>query len=675
MSVRSILLAASSPVANPGDKWVSRDSLSATGESFAPEYVRGIIYGNSKYVVFGDGGFVATSTDLSTWTYATSIPTAVRITGMAYGAGLYVAVGTSSTALGGVWTSPDGVTWTERSSPSVWSGYYPGKIVYNGSIFVAIALSTFGSNLVMTSADGINWTNQPGLGTVLGATQLLTILWTGTVFYIVTYLGSYAATSTNGVTWSLSTALRTHVGSQHTQYITNYGQVIVGFRLSGGFTYASSNSGASWTTVNDINVSPTLLNVYAVATNGSTLLGADGFNGYTYDPDLFNISIGATGYTYAAGLFNAYPYTPDQSFLAGCAYIDGGSYPGYYLLGAKGRLWYLGTIASPTNVTAAITKQDTYFTSGWDAYAIAYNGTSVVVAGEYGRIAKGTSADASSDINYLIKSNTLNQVANWGSVGHVRALIWVFSKYIAVGDDGKVATSSDGTTWTYQGGLRSTIWGVDKNAYCLATNGTILLVAGEAGAVATSTDGVTWTYQSGLSSTSWGSAAGTSIVYGAAWDGSKFLVVGEAGKVASSVDGVTWTYIGNLAATTWGTVVCNAVTWSSELSLFVVVGADGKLATSPNGTAWTVRTTGLFTGQQCLAVTYASGKFVAVGGTITGGAPIIMTSADGITWVNKGVYIQNTAWTTPTNNTAYGVVWAGDRFIICGTNGRMATSP
>jgi hypothetical protein len=666
MSVRSILLAASSPVANPGDKWVSRDSLSATGESFAPEYVRGIIYGNSKYVVFGDGGLVATSTDLSTWTYATPIPSCASIVSMTYGNGLFVAVGNSYTYSEGVYTSPDGITWTKRSKPSAWNDLMPYRVVWNGSIFVMIGQAYA---LCATSADGITWTNQTGLSSVLGSVQLMGLLWTGTVFFVVTYFGSYVATSTNGVTWSLSTALRTHVSSLDTQYITNYGQVIVGFRLNGGFTYASSNSGASWMTVNDIRLSPTLLNVISAATDGATVVGADGFNGYTYDSVLFDIYTSTTAYVVPTSTFQAYPYTPDQSFLAGCAYIDGGSYPGYYLFGAKGRLWYLGTIASPTNATTALTKQDTYFTTGWDAYAIAYDGTNVVVAGEYGRIAKGTGVDASSNINYSIKSNTLNQVANWGSVGNINALIWSLSKYIAVGDYGKVATSSDGTTWTYQGGLRSTTWGTTNNAYCIASNGTTLLVAGMNGAVATSTDGVTWTYQSGLSSTTWG----TNTARGVTWDGSKFLVVGDAGKVAYSTDGATWTYVGNLAATTWGTNTCWAVTWSSALSLYVVVGANGKLATSTNGTAWTVQTNGLLVTNNMFAVTYASGKFVTVGRGHNSNQALILTSNDGVTWVNKSVYIQNSDWKS--GDEGRGVVWAGDRFIICGTNGRMATSP
>ena len=93
-------------------------------------------------------------------------------------------------------TSPDGITWTSRTSASdsSWVG-----IAWNGTVFVAI-----GSDAMMTSPDGITWTSRSlsttssttywkeiawnGLGT--GTTLLLPAAGTGSVFAAVSYNGT-----------------------------------------------------------------------------------------------------------------------------------------------------------------------------------------------------------------------------------------------------------------------------------------------------------------------------------------------------------------------------------------------------------------------------------------------------------------------------------------------------
>ena len=68
--------------------------------------------------------------------------------GVAYGAGLFVAVASSGTHR--VMTSPDGITWTARTAPvhNWWT------ITYGNGLFVAV-----GDHIsVMTSPDGITWT-------------------------------------------------------------------------------------------------------------------------------------------------------------------------------------------------------------------------------------------------------------------------------------------------------------------------------------------------------------------------------------------------------------------------------------------------------------------------------------------------------------------------------------
>jgi hypothetical protein len=87
-----------------------------------------------------------TSPDGITWTARTSSPTDNNWRSVTYGNGLFVAVAGSVTG-NGVMTSPDGITWTARTSPTdnIWL-----SVAYENGIFVAVSYTGTG-NRVMTS--------------------------------------------------------------------------------------------------------------------------------------------------------------------------------------------------------------------------------------------------------------------------------------------------------------------------------------------------------------------------------------------------------------------------------------------------------------------------------------------------------------------------------------------
>ena len=74
---------------------------------------------------------------------------------VAYGNGLFVAVAQSG-AGNRVMTSPDGITWTTRTSAADNNWF---SVTYGNGLFVAVAVTGTG-NRVMTSADGITWTTR-----------------------------------------------------------------------------------------------------------------------------------------------------------------------------------------------------------------------------------------------------------------------------------------------------------------------------------------------------------------------------------------------------------------------------------------------------------------------------------------------------------------------------------
>ena len=75
--------------------------------------------------------------------------------GTVSGVGVFVAVANSGTG-NRVMTSPDGITWTIRTSAAdiSWS-----SVTYGNGLFVAVASSSIvAGDRVMTSPDGITWT-------------------------------------------------------------------------------------------------------------------------------------------------------------------------------------------------------------------------------------------------------------------------------------------------------------------------------------------------------------------------------------------------------------------------------------------------------------------------------------------------------------------------------------
>jgi hypothetical protein len=71
-----------------------------------------VTYGNGLFVIAGAGGQLATSPDGITWTNRTSSFGATEIKSLTYGGGVYVAAGSS----GKLATSTDGINWTQQTS-------------------------------------------------------------------------------------------------------------------------------------------------------------------------------------------------------------------------------------------------------------------------------------------------------------------------------------------------------------------------------------------------------------------------------------------------------------------------------------------------------------------------------------------------------------------------------
>lgn len=144
------------------------------------------VWGNA----FGSTSRSATSTDGIAWTingvFAEDCDFPARVI---YGNGLFVLVSYNSSF---IWTSPDGVTWTEHSLGAVEVIY---DVAWDGSLFVAV-----GEFNTWTSVTGLSWTER-ARPTVAQTT------WRGIAvyedqFFALPIDGAVAAKSSDGIAWT-----------------------------------------------------------------------------------------------------------------------------------------------------------------------------------------------------------------------------------------------------------------------------------------------------------------------------------------------------------------------------------------------------------------------------------------------------------------------------------------
>jgi hypothetical protein len=159
--------------------------------------------------------------------------------------------------------------------------------------------------------------------------------------------------------------------------------------------------------------------------------------------------------------------------------------------------------------------------------------------------------------------------------------------FVAIGDQGSILTSSDGSTWavwnsaTHQS-LKKVIYG----------SGTFVAVGGN-GTLLTSPDGAAWTVRN----------SGTrGHLEGIAYGKRTFVAVGEG--ILTSPDGIEWT------GRTTGTSHCFfGVAYGS--GVFAAVADNGAILTSSDGSEWTPRDSG--THLNLYSISYGKEKFLASG--------------------------------------------------------------
>jgi hypothetical protein len=529
-----------------------------------------VAYGNGIFVAVGDTGTIITSEDAANWSIVNNLDPLINLTGIAYGKDIFVATGNLPNRKGVICTSTDGISWNVLDFVV---RFYLIGVDYCNGIFII----TGNSNRTLTSSDGTKWTFR-----TTGKTEWLSgVAYGNGTFVVVGYyqnywndLNSFATifTSTDGVRWTSRTS-----GSVWPLYGVAYGNnTFVAVGHSG--TILTSPDGITWTQ-RDLGY---LTNYHEITyMNGIFLMPLTG-----------GIAISSDGMTWT-GSYLGINYD-DQ--LSGVTYGN----DRFVTVGQHGAIYDTADTLTWTNRKLSQVQS---------LKGIVFGG-GILIAWEPRNIL--SSSDGRVWTERFTAPNDINDVAHGNGT------------FVAVGQFGSILTSSDGVVWAQNDSLRNLGYTYRHVIGAAYGNGLFVAILGDE-TIFTSTDGETWTVK-----TIPIDRAISKIFY---MDGSFFAwgadIPSESSIILTSPDGDTWTEVISTNIVIEDLVYGNGI--------LTAVDRFGDIYTSPDGVSWTKRFAA--TGIWLNGIAYGEGIIVAVGYNNITETGLILTSTDGINWINRDLKI------------------------------------
>jgi hypothetical protein len=523
---------------------------------------------------------VSTTHAQQNWRWANSLPASVQWKDVAFGNGLYVAVGLDAT----IATSPDGIAWTIRRQATALATL--NGVEFANGLFVAVGQTSpirLGAALIMTSTDGANWSLVDSVADTVNA-QLLDVTYGGGTWVAVGFGSAKVLTSTDARTWTI----RGTPGFAIPAKIT-YGAGR--FVASGsGNTALTSTDGITWTNPTVVASTNTLLEGAAFGSGKFVLVGRDSnFNAAAFT------STDGTTWT---------PANPIAGTANSTGFIAVGASPTGFVA-AGGNLVYSSvdgvSWTARTSALPSAPRQLGPISEGVSSATFA--GTQFFVVGNYGSIT--TSPDG----------NTWTRRSS-GTIADLGAVLHDGTRFVASGSGGTILTSPDGSAWT------QLTTGSTADFNLLAYSGARYVTAGFSG-IYHSTNLTTWTAVAGTTFDRW-----TAIAYG----GGRFVVANSATTLGTrtSTDGVTWSAATTITGAGGNT---SALVHGNGLFVLTMVGfgsTPAKIYTSADGTGWAQRAADLLPiGTSVFSIAFGNGRFVALTGNQRA-----LTSTDGINWTS-----------------------------------------
>ncbi|GAB4014412.1 T9SS type A sorting domain-containing protein [Spirosoma koreense] len=568
-------------------------------------YLTDVAYGAGRYVAIGSNGIIRVSTDGVAWkTQIEGVQAAQNtwLTSIVYAKNQFVAVG----SWGQVITSADGLTWVKRASGT---GTTLNGITYGGGLFIAVGCQ----GTAINSGDGIHWTTL----TTGTTTNFNDLVYAGSRFVVVGDDGMIRTTP-NGIIWteqqSGTDMHLIHVAAGPTGNLMAIGLFNIALTSANGTTWEKHE--------------------YPYYPAGQYLY----YTGIFYNPitGKFVINLGGPDQDMLTSLdgknWAAISSSSEEIHLSKVRYMNGL----FIGVGAEGNLGY-----SATGVNWKWPIVDKYI----NLYGVAYGNGRYVAVGEYPseekRSLRANVALTSVDGQHYGVGETVH-LPGGGKCFYDVA--FGAGKFVAVGEDAIIQTSTDGKVWSYSSvNFGQTLRGITYGAGWF-------VAVGDKGLLVRSVDGKTW-----LQSFIGQSAPFNSVTYA----NGLFVAVSDYGTIATSSNGIIWTVrnmtgqlksvaYGNgmwVAVGYWG-LVCwslDGVNWSQYSAdpaarfnhvvfangQFVAVALDGKLYTAPTAFGWTARKSSV--PSHLFGLTHGPNQFVAVGLRATDNDPniaVIITSPD-----------------------------------------------
>jgi hypothetical protein len=520
-------------LAGPESGWTWRNPLPTANN------LSSVAFGKGVFVAVGGWGTIVTSVDGKSWQEQGS-GTLAGLRGVAFGKGVFVTVGEAGTIL----TSDDGRRWVKRALAS---GEGLGGVSFGEGVFAALG----GAGSVLFSTDGKNWTVTPGVTTRASGIAA------GNGRFVVLERTAGVRYSLDGINWRTASLPVVGLPDMHMYGLCfGQGQFVAVGEVSGDSLVYTSPDGVLWTERKTGVPTP----LFSIAYAGRTFVAV----GHDY----------ATIHTPIVTSTDLVKWNSQEPRLRrplnATAYGNG----------------VFVTVGSRGTVLTADDRLDFHRTSSaWlgSLRGVAYgNGSFLAVGDGLMRSADGVNWDS------------LDSRMEHGLVG----VTWGSNEFVAVGS-GVIERVSPAEGWTVRTSAAP--------AYL-----TRVLYTGKT-YLALSDSGGILNFDSGLAE-----AGSPDRMYGAARSGDRCVAVGYNGVIKTSVDGVDW------ARATVDAKSLNGVAWGN--GVFVAVGDLGKVFISPDGLAWRGYESG--TSRNLRAVTFADGVFVAAGAY---GA--MAASTDGTHWM------------------------------------------
>lgn len=606
--------------------------------------------------------------------YASNLPTPT-----------FFAVGNAGT----IAKSTDGTTWTYNTTVATAMGtsnFY--GIGYDSTNNILIACGDAGK--YYRSTDGITWT-----GYTQGSNQLRSCRFLNGAFWMVGASGTILKSTNGGTVWTAQSPVAGH--ATYTIYDIGYGAIsnatdkwmYVG---ENGLVAYSANGTGTWVNVRSpitTGANPAYNNLYTIIfipynvypTTGQFLISGAREVSSAPVPSLYRSVNTTTSFVLITG------YTSSYDTYMNTVYYNGSLAAKYTMLTSYNEIW------TSTDSTTW-TKQTTYPIYGCND--LTSNGSSLYYVGFTN--GSGPGGGGNTNGGFIHSSNgAATSYTPIKFVNNFRAAAYSSSlgRYCTVANNSILATSTDGNTWTpnfiYSSGVvlsLTTVASLGSGANKFVASG-YPLTGATAGIsnVYYSSDGINWTASAsggaGFGSFVYGSAgvlatfsptstnlyrsiddgvnwttlgtgisgAYTNITYSA---GVGYLVVGNSGINIFSPDGFTWT-----SGTTLTGVTLNGC--AIQNNTYIITATNGNVYTSTNpASGWT-------------ATTLSSGvSLPAVG--VTNKKSIVVTSVNGSIYSGRAVSIlvsRTSGVTTP----LYGVASSAGKVAVVGANGTILSSP